>query len=77
MAATLATPPSYACKASPTPQQLHLFRQNYLAVGGTVKGTNVAPNYAINFMNSFEKEHVYTLVWKRYIDDIFVFTFFK
>jgi len=40
-------------------------------------GTRVAPNYAINFMNYFEETYVYTyhtkpLVWKRYIDDIFM-----
>ena len=50
--------------------------KHYLQVGGTAMGTKVAPSYAINFMNSFEKEHVYTyhqqpLVWKRFIDDIF------
>ena len=40
-------------------------------------GTKAAPNYAVNFMNFFEDRFVYTyfiqpMVWKRYIDDIFM-----
>ena len=51
--------------------------ENYLQVGGTAMGTKAAPNYAVNFMNYFEDRFVYTyfiqpLVWKRYIDDIFM-----
>ena len=51
--------------------------ENYLQVGGTAMGTKAAPNYAVNFMNYFEDRFVYpyflqSLVWKRYIDDIFM-----
>ena len=34
--------------------------KNYLQVGGTAMGTIAAPNYAINFMNWFEEQFVYT-----------------
>ena len=51
--------------------------ENYLQVGGTAMGTKATPNYDVNFMNYFEDRFVYTyfiqpLVWKRYIDDIFM-----
>ena len=42
--------------------------EHYLQVGSTAMGTKAAPNYAVNFMNFFEKP----LCWKRYIDDIFM-----
>ena len=50
---------------------------NFLQVGGTAMGTKVAPSYAVNYMGSFEKKHVYThplqpLLYLRYIDDIFI-----
>ena len=40
-------------------------------------GTKAAPNYAVNFMNRFEENSVYTyqlqpMIWVRYIDDIFM-----
>ena len=40
-------------------------------------GTKVAPSYANTFMGWFEETHVYTyhlqpIVWKRFIDDIFL-----
>ena len=51
--------------------------KHYLQVGGTAMGTKVAPAYANTFMGWFEENHVYTyhtqpLLWKRFIDDIFV-----
>ena len=44
-------------------------------------GTKVAPAYANTFMGWFEENHVYTyhkqpLLWKRFIDDIFVIWLF-
>ena len=33
---------------------------NFLQVGGTAMSTNVAPSYAVNYMGSFERKHVYT-----------------
>ena len=50
---------------------------HYLQVGGTAMGTKVAPAYANTFMGWYEDTHVYTylrqpLLWKRFIDDIFV-----
>ena len=50
---------------------------HYLQVGGTAMGTRLAPSYANLFMDHFERHHVYTyhtqpLLWKRYIDDIFI-----
>ena len=51
--------------------------KHYLQVGGTAMGTRVAPSFANIFMGWFEDKFVYTydtqpLVWKRYIDDIFM-----
>ena len=51
--------------------------KHYLQIGGTAMGTKVAPAYANTFMGWFEGTHVYTnriqpLLWKRFIDDIFV-----
>ena len=50
---------------------------HYLQVGGTAMGTKVAPAYANTFMGWFEEKYVYSyhkqpLLWKRFIDDIFV-----
>ena len=50
---------------------------HYLQVGGTAMGTRLAPSYANLFMDYFETHYVYTyetqpLLWKRYIDDIFM-----
>ena len=50
---------------------------HYLQVGGTAMGTRLAPSYANLFMDYFERHYVYThhtqpLLWKRYIDDIFM-----
>ena len=50
---------------------------HYLQVGGTAMGTRLAPSYANIFMDHFERNFVYTyetqpLLWKRYIDDIFI-----
>ena len=51
--------------------------RHFLQVGGTAMGTKVAPAYANTFMGWFEESHVYTyhqqpLLWKRFIDDIFM-----
>ena len=51
--------------------------KHYLQIGGTAMGTSVAPSYANCFMGEWEDTHVYTyplqpLLWKRYIDDIFI-----
>ena len=51
--------------------------RHFLQIGGTAMGTRAAPNYAITHMHRFEKLHVYTyhllaLLWKRFIDDIFL-----
>ena len=40
-------------------------------------GTKVAPNFAVTYMGSLEKEHVYTyrlkpIIYLRYIDDIVI-----
>ena len=50
---------------------------HFLQVGGTAMGTHLAPSYANLFMDLFERKYVYTypvqpLLWKRYIDDIFL-----
>ena len=50
---------------------------NFLQVGGTAMGTKVAPSFAVTYMGSFEREHVYTyrlkpIIYLRYIDDIFI-----
>ena len=50
---------------------------NYLQVGGTAMGTEVAPSFAVTFMGAFEKQKVYTyrlqpILFLRYIDDIFI-----
>ena len=50
---------------------------HFLQVGGTAMGTRLAPSYANLFMDLFERRHVYTyskqpLLYKRYIDDIFL-----
>ena len=52
-------------------------KEHFLQVGGTAMGTRLAPSYANIFMDFFERTYVYTyetqpLLWKRYIDDIFV-----
>ena len=49
----------------------------YHQVSGTAMGTKLAPSYANLFMAKFEDKHVYTyplqpLLWKRFIDDIFL-----
>ena len=51
--------------------------RHFLQIGGAAMGTRAAPNYAITHMHRFEKLHVYTyhllaLLWKRFIDDIFL-----
>ena len=51
--------------------------RHFLQVGGTAMGTKVAPSYANTFMGWYEEKFVYTyqkqpLLWKRFIDDIFV-----
>ena len=51
--------------------------KHHLQTGGTAMGTRVAPSYANTFMGWFENTFVYThnpalLVWKRFIDDIFI-----
>ena len=51
--------------------------KHYFQVGGTAMGTKLAPSFANIFMGWFEDTHVHTyklrpLVWKRYIDDIFI-----
>ena len=51
--------------------------KHYLQVGGTAMGTKLAPSFANIFMGWFEDNFVYTyklkpLVWKRYIDDVFM-----
>ena len=50
---------------------------HFLQVGGTAMGTRLAPSYTYLFLDLFERRHVYTyskqpLLWKRYIDDIFL-----
>ena len=49
----------------------------YHQLSGTAMGTKLAPSYANLFMTKFEDKYVYTyplqpLLWKRYIDDIFL-----
>ena len=51
--------------------------KHYLQVGGTAMGTELAPSFANIFMGWFEDKFVYSyhsqpLLWKRYIDDIFI-----
>ena len=51
--------------------------KHYLQTGGTAMGTKLAPSFANIFMSWFEDKFVYTytpkpLIWKRYIDDIFM-----
>ena len=51
--------------------------KHFLQVGGTAMGTKLAPSFANIFMGWFEDTHVYTyhlqpIMWKRYIDDIFI-----
>ena len=51
--------------------------RHFLQVGGTAMGTKVAPAYANTFMGWYEEKYVYTypkqpVLWKRFIDDIFV-----
>ena len=51
--------------------------KHYLQTGGTAMGTRVAPSYANTFMGWFEDTFVYPhnpspIVWKRFIDDIFI-----
>ena len=51
--------------------------KHYLQVGGTAMGTKLAPSFANIFMGWFEDTYVYNyklqpLLWKRYIDDIFM-----
>ena len=50
---------------------------HYLQVGGTAMGTGVAPNYANLCMDRFETKALEgwdkkTLIWLRFIDDIFM-----
>ena len=50
---------------------------HYLQVGGTAMGTALAPNYANIFMDKFETRALENyplkpLLWKRFIDDIFM-----
>ena len=49
----------------------------YHQLSGTTMGTKLAPSYANLFMAKFEDKYVYTyrhqpLLWKRFIDDIFL-----
>ena len=53
--------------------------QLYLQIHGTAMGTKMAPSYANIFMGSLEDsilsfapQHLTPLLWKRYIDDIFL-----
>ena len=51
--------------------------KHYLQVGGTAMGTKVAPAYANTVMGWYEEKYVYSyhkqpLLWKRFIDNIFV-----
>ena len=48
-----------------------------LKIGGTAMGTSLAPNYANLFINRFETKALSNfpqkpLIWKRFIDDIFL-----
>ena len=49
--------------------------KHYLQVGGTAMGIKLAPSFANLFLGNFEEKYVYTyiksLIWKRFIDDIF------
>ena len=52
-------------------------RDFFLQLQGTATGTKMAPAYAKLFMGSLEPilawlGHPYILLWKRYIDDIFL-----
>ena len=49
----------------------------FLQIGGTAMGTELAPNYANLFMDMFENKALDNyplkpLIWKRFIDDIFL-----
>ena len=49
----------------------------FLQIGGAAMGTSLAPNYANLFMDRFETKalnnyHLKPLIWKRFIDDIFL-----
>ena len=51
--------------------------EHFLQISGTAMGTKTAVAYANTSMSDFEDKHVYTyhiqpLVWKRFIDDIFM-----
>ena len=51
--------------------------EHYQQIGGTAMGTSLAPNYANLFMDRFETRALdgyplKPLVWKRFIDDIFM-----
>ena len=51
--------------------------EHYIQIGGTAMGTALAPNYANIFMDKFETKainnyHLKPLIWKRFIDDIFL-----
>ena len=51
--------------------------EHYLQIGGTAMGTSLAPNYANLFMDRFETKalagyQLKPLVWKQFIDDIFM-----
>ena len=46
---------------------------HFLQVGGTAMGTRVAPTLANMFMGDFERKHLQTLIWVRFVDDIFLF----
>ena len=50
---------------------------HYIQIGGTAMGTALAPNYANLFMDKFETKALKgyplkPLIWKRFIDDIFL-----
>ena len=60
-----------------TCNNFHFDNKYYLHIGGTAMGTKLAPSFANIFMGWFEDYFVYTyknqpLIWKRYIDDIFM-----
>ena len=51
--------------------------KHFLQIGGTVMGTKLAPSFANIFMGDFEDKFIYSypvkpLIWKRFIDDIFL-----
>ena len=60
-----------------TNNYFEFFDETYLQISGTAMGTRCAPNYAILFMANLEEEMLSTspmepIMWKRYIDDIFL-----